>query len=94
MGSRSCGPIRRWFFLGEGLAFALVGPRPVSGPAAAADQLRATEFARVSRSAIVRIDRIRVLKRRSHGEYMIVLRHGTRVKSSRGCHRLEELLES
>lgn len=60
-----------------------------------ADQLPATEFARVSRSAIVRIDRIRELKRRSHGEYTIVLRDGTRVKSSRGyTDRLEELLES
>lgn len=53
-----------------------------------------TEFVRVSRSAIVRVDRIRELKRLSHGEYTIVLRDGTRVKSSRGyADRLEELLE-
>lgn len=60
-----------------------------------ADLLPATEFARVSRSAIVRIDRIRELKRRSHGEYTIVLRDGKRVKSSRGyTDRLEDLLDS
>jgi len=59
-----------------------------------ADRLPAAEFVRVSRSAIVRIDRIRELKRRSHAEYMIVLRDGTRVKSSRGyADRLEELLD-
>lgn len=59
-----------------------------------ADQLPATEFARVSRSAIVRLDQIRELKRRPHGEYTIVLRDGTRVKSSRGyADRLEELLD-
>lgn len=59
-----------------------------------ADQLSSAEFVRVSRSAIVRVDRIRELKRRSHGEYTIVLRDGTRVKSSRGyADRLEELLE-
>lgn len=62
---------------------------------ALADRLPATEFVRVSRSAIVRVDRIRELKRRSHGEYTIVLRDGTKVKSSRGyTDRLEELLES
>lgn len=59
-----------------------------------ADRLPAAEFVRVSRSAIVRIDRIRELKRRSHAEYTIVLRDGTRVKSSRGyADRLEELLD-
>ena len=59
-----------------------------------ADRLPSAEFVRVSRSAIVRIDRIRELKRLSHGEYTIVLREGTQVKSSRGyADRLEELLE-
>lgn len=58
------------------------------------DRLPVTEFVRVSRSAIVRVDRIRELKRRSHGEYTIVLRDGTRVKSSRGyTERLEELFD-
>lgn len=33
-----------------------------------ADRLPVREFVRVSRSAIVRLDRIRELKRRSHGE--------------------------
>lgn len=52
------------------------------------------EFIRVSRSAIVRIDGIRELKRLSHGEYTIVLRDGTKVKSSRTyAGGLEKLLE-
>lgn len=38
MGSRSAGPIRRWFFIGAGLAFALAGPGPVPGPASALAQ--------------------------------------------------------
>lgn len=51
------------------------------------------EFIRISRSAIVRVDRIRELKRLTHGEYEIVLGDDTRVKSSRGySDRLEELL--
>lgn len=58
-----------------------------------ANRLPATHFVRVSRSAIVRVDRIRELKRLSHGEYTIVLRDGTRVKSSRGyADALEGLL--
>jgi two-component system LytT family response regulator len=58
------------------------------------DRLPATEFVRVSRSAIVRVDHIRELKRLSHGEYTIVLRDGTRVKASRGyADRLDELLD-
>lgn len=58
-----------------------------------ADRLPAGEFVRVSRSAIVRIDRIRKLERQSHGEYEIVLGDGTRIRSSRGyADRLEELL--
>ncbi|MFW6084871.1 MAG: LytR/AlgR family response regulator transcription factor [Gemmatimonadota bacterium] len=47
------------------------------------ERLPPDEFLRVSRSAIVRIARIRELKRLSHGEYTIVLRDGTEVKSSR-----------
>jgi len=58
-----------------------------------ADRLPADEFARVSRSTIVRVDRIRELKLLSHGEYTLVLRDGTRLKSSRGyADRLEKLL--
>lgn len=59
-----------------------------------ADRLPDAEFVRVSRSAIIRVDRIRELKRLSHGEYAIVLGDGTQVKSSRGyADRLEQLLE-
>ncbi|MGD8495731.1 MAG: LytTR family DNA-binding domain-containing protein [Gemmatimonadales bacterium] len=59
-----------------------------------ADRLPEGEFVRVSRSAIVRIDRIRKLVRQAHGEYEIVLGDGRRVRSSRGyADRLEELLE-
>jgi two-component system LytT family response regulator len=41
-------------------------------------------FARVHRSVIVNIDRIRELLPAFHGEFMIVLRDGTRLQSSRG----------
>jgi len=48
-----------------------------------ADRLPAREFIRVSRSAIVRVDRIHELMCLAHGEYEIVLQDGTKVKSSR-----------
>lgn len=58
-----------------------------------AERLPTGEFLRVSRSAIVRVDHIKALKRRDHGEYTIVLRDGTKVKSSRSyADELNELL--
>lgn len=47
------------------------------------ERLPPGEFLRVSRSAIVRVEGIDELRHRSHGEYTIVLRDGTKVKSSR-----------
>ena len=46
-----------------------------------AERLSANEFVRVSRSAIVRIDRIVQLKPRGHGKYLIGLRSGVTVRS-------------
>jgi two-component system LytT family response regulator len=50
-------------------------------------------FARVHRSVIVNIDRIRELLPAFHGEFTIVLRDGTRLQSSRGhSERLQALV--
>lgn len=58
------------------------------------ERLPSGEFLRVSRSAIVRLDRIRELRPRQHGEYVILLRDGTSVKSSRGyADSLQSVLE-
>ncbi len=47
-------------------------------------RLDANRFVRVQRSAIVNVDRIKELLPTFHGEYVVVLRDGTRVSSSRG----------
>jgi len=50
-------------------------------------------FARIHRSTIVNIDRIRELEPWFHNEYRVVLRDGTRLMLSRGCRKkLSELL--
>ena len=41
-------------------------------------------FLRIHRSTIVRIDRVRELQPYFHGEYVVVLRDGTKLKLSRG----------
>ena len=46
-------------------------------------RLGAVEFARVSRSAIVRLDQVKELQPTFHGDYTVVLRDGTRVPLSR-----------
>jgi two-component system LytT family response regulator len=46
-------------------------------------RLGSAEFARVSRSAIVRIDQVKELQPTFHGDYTVVLRDGTRVPLSR-----------
>ena len=46
-------------------------------------RLDAARFVRVHRSAIVNVDRIRELLPSFHGEFVVVLRDGTRVASSR-----------
>ena len=51
-------------------------------------------FARVHRSMIVNVDRIKELLPSFHGEYTIVLRDGTRLQSSRGhSERLHALIK-
>lgn len=47
------------------------------------ERLGSAEFARVSRSAIVRIDQVKELQPTFHGDYTVVLRDGTRVPLSR-----------
>jgi two-component system LytT family response regulator len=46
-------------------------------------------FARIHRSAIVNLDRIQELQPYFHGEYVVILRNGTRLRLSR--HRREQL---
>jgi two-component system LytT family response regulator len=40
-------------------------------------------FARIHRSAIVNVDRVKQLRRRTHGEYTLLLENGTELKLSR-----------
>lgn len=47
------------------------------------ERLGSVEFARVSRSAIVRLDQVKELQPTFHGDYTVVLRDGTRVPLSR-----------
>jgi two-component system LytT family response regulator len=47
------------------------------------ERLGAAQFARVNRSAIVRIDRVKELQPTFHGDYVVVLRNGTKVPLSR-----------
>ena len=46
-------------------------------------QLPQNQFARISRSALVNVDRIQEIQSKSHGDYVVVLRHGTRLPGSR-----------
>jgi two-component system LytT family response regulator len=56
-------------------------------------RLGADRFVRVHRSAIVNVDRIKELLPSFHGEFVVVLRDGTRVASSRGySERLRALI--
>ncbi|MEO6004414.1 MAG: LytTR family DNA-binding domain-containing protein [Opitutus sp.] len=47
------------------------------------ERLGMTEFARVNRSAVVRLDQIKELQPTFHGDYTVVLRDGTRLPLSR-----------
>jgi two-component system LytT family response regulator len=51
--------------------------------AALAEELDPAQFARIHRSALVNVDRIRELRALSDGEYQVVLVDGTRLKLSR-----------
>jgi len=53
------------------------------------EQLDDQHFARIHRSTIVRLDRIRKLVPQEHGDYLVVLRDGTELRMSR--RRREEL---
>jgi two-component system LytT family response regulator len=56
-------------------------------------QLDQNRFLRIHRSTIVNLERIRELQTHSHGEFMVVLNDGTRLKLSRGYRdRLTTLL--
>jgi two-component system LytT family response regulator len=48
-----------------------------------AGQLFANQFARISRSALVNLDRVQEMRPRSHGDYVVVLRDGTCLQGSR-----------
>ena len=46
-------------------------------------RLDPARFARIHRSAIVQLDRIREVRPHAHGEYVLFLEDGTRLKASR-----------
>jgi two-component system LytT family response regulator len=48
-----------------------------------ADQLPSGRFARISRSVLVNLERIREICPKSHGDYLVVLHNGTRLSGSR-----------
>jgi two-component system, LytTR family, response regulator len=54
------------------------------------DMLGADRFARIHRSALVNVERVRELRHHSHGDYVVVLSDGTRLRMSRS--RREALL--
>lgn len=56
-------------------------------------QLSGDEFVRVSRSAIVRLDRIQHLEPAFNGEHVIVLADGSRLPMTRGLRELQERLK-
>ena len=47
-------------------------------------RLPAGKFVRVNRSTIVNLDRVKELQPLFHGEYVIILRNGTKLTLSRG----------
>ncbi|MBN8457568.1 MAG: response regulator [Verrucomicrobia bacterium] len=57
------------------------------------EQLDPARFTRISRSAIVNIARIRELRPLMKGEYVVVLRDGTRLTMTRGIREVQQALE-
>jgi two-component system LytT family response regulator len=58
-----------------------------------AERLDPAHFARIHRSTIVNLDRVKEMQPWFSGEYIVILRDGTRLKLSRGYReRLEEQL--
>lgn len=57
-------------------------------------KLDPTDFVRIHRSTIVRVDRIRELEPLFQGDYVVILENGTRLTSSRGYReKLQDLLQ-
>lgn len=56
-------------------------------------QLSTEEFVRISRSAIVRLDRIQHLEPAFNGEHVVVLADGSRLPMTRGLRELQERLK-
>jgi two-component system LytT family response regulator len=56
------------------------------------EQLSPEQFVRVSRSAIVNIERIKELQPMAKGEYVVILHDGKRLTMTRGIRDLEEAL--
>jgi two-component system, LytTR family, response regulator len=57
-------------------------------------KLNPSEFVRIHRSTIVRVDRIRELEPLFQGDYVVILEDGSRLTSSRGYReRLQDLLQ-
>jgi two-component system LytT family response regulator len=61
--------------------------------AALENHLPQNQFARISRFVLVNLDRIKAIQTKSHGDYFVILRSGTRLPGSRNYRRgLVELL--
>jgi len=57
------------------------------------ERLRAFHFARINRSALVRVEEVRELQPSTYGDYVVVLRNGLRLPLSRSLRgRLEEIV--
>jgi two-component system, LytTR family, response regulator len=56
------------------------------------EQLSAAQFVRVSRSAIVNIERIKELQPLMKGEYVVILYNGKRLTMTRGIRELQQAL--
>lgn len=59
---------------------------------ALSDQLPLNRFARISRSHLVNLDRIKEMRSKSHGDYLVVLQDGTRLTASRNYRKNLQLL--
>jgi len=57
------------------------------------EQLSPEQFVRVSRSAIVNIDRIKELQPMMKGEYIVILNNGKQLSMARGIRELQQAVE-
>jgi two-component system, LytTR family, response regulator len=59
-----------------------------------AERLNQTEFVRIHRSKVVNIGKIKELETCENGEYIVILKGGTKLSSSRGyCSRLQQMIK-